>query len=89
MATFRIPVPPLLPITTRMGQAKIQQHIVATERSWVDMLDIGPEAGPGIEVEPPVADRHFPCQRPASSAKVLSVSAMRFIRSTVRMEVQS
>ncbi len=52
-----IPMMALFVVALRVCQAKIQEFVTATQAAWMDMLDIGPEAGLGVETQAPAADQ--------------------------------
>lgn len=59
MAAPGIPVPALFAVAPRMGQAKVEQVIAATQTARLDMLNICPKAGFGIKAQPAATDQAF------------------------------
>src|SRR5690348_4655718 len=57
VAALGVPVAAFLGVAAGMGEAEVQQVIVAAERAGLDVIDIRPEAGTCVEAEPAVADQ--------------------------------
>ncbi len=66
---FGVPVMAFFIIALRMSQAKVQQIAGAAQAAWPDMLNGGPETGPGVEAQASAADQAFACPEAISEAE--------------------